>query len=168
MRWILDACTLIYLIKAKIFDRFMEITDFPVVIDSSVFQEVVVDGKANKYPDATEAEEILNKYRIPVISIDVSKELFRFIDPGETSCYLLAKEEGICLTSDDKAYKKFIKENLGAIRLDSFFFEKLNQKRLKRTEFLQILNKLESINATKPKSILFFINKLQEMEENKN
>ena len=110
MRWILDACTLIYLIKAKLFDHFMEVADLPVVIDSSVFQEVVIDGKANKYPDAIEAEEILNKYRIPVISIDVTKDLFRFIDPGETSCYLLAKEEGICMTSDDKAYKKFVNE----------------------------------------------------------
>ncbi len=167
MRWILDACTLIYLIKAKLFNQFIKIVEFPVVIDSSVYQEVVVNGKANKYPDALEAEEILNENRIPVISIDVSKELFRFIDPGETSCYLLALEEGICLTSDDKAYKKFLNENLEAMRIDNFYFEKLNQNRLKRKDFLLILNKLESVNATKPKSILFYMKKLQEMEENR-
>ena len=168
MRWILDACTLIYLIKAKLFNNFMEIVEFPVVIDSSVYQEVVINGKANNYPDATEAEEILNEYRVPVVSIDVSKDLFRFIDPGETSCYLLAMEEGICLTSDDKAYKKFLNENLKAMRIDNFYFEKLNQNQLKKADFLLILNKLESINATKPKSILFYMKKLQEMEENKN
>ena len=167
MRWILDACTLIYLIKAKLFNDFMEIVDFPVVIDSSVYQEVVINGKANNYPDAFEAEEILNEYRVPVISIDVSKDLFRFIDPGETSCYLLAIEEGICLTSDDKAYKKFLNENLNAMRIDNFYFEKLNQNGLNKADFLQILNKLESVNATKPKSILFYMKKLQEMEENK-
>ena len=167
MRWILDACTLIYLIKAKLFNQFMEIVDFPVVIDSSVYQEVVINGKANNYPDAFEAEEILNENRVPVISIDVSKDLFRFIDPGETSCYLLAIEEGICLTSDDKAYKKFLNENLNAMRIDNFYFEKLNQNRLKKTDFLLILNKLESVNATKPKSILFYMKKLQEIEENK-
>lgn len=165
MRWILDACTLIYLIKAKLFDRFMELVQFPVVVDSSVFQEVVINGKTNNYPDAFEAEEILNKNRIPVISIDVSKELFRFIDPGETSCYLLAKEEGICLTSDDRAYRKFLNENLKAMRIDMFFFEKLNQNLLKKSDFLGILNKLELIHATKPKSILFFMKKLQEKEE---
>ena len=168
MRWILDACTLIYLIKAKLFNNFMEIVEFPVVIDSSVYQEVVINGKTNNYPDATEAEEMLNEYRVPVVSIDVSKDLFRFIDPGETSCYLLAMEEGICLTSDDKAYKKFLNENLKAMRIDNFYFEKLNQNRLKKADFLLILNKLESINATKPKSILFYMKKLQEMEENKN
>jgi len=167
MRWILDACTLIYLIKAKLFNHFMEIVEFPVVIDSSVYQEVVINGKANNYPDAIEAEEILNENRVPVISIDVSKDLFRFIDPGETSCYLLAKEEGICLTSDDNAYKKFLNENLKAMRIDNFYFEKLNQNRLKKTDFFLILNKLESVNATKPKSILFYMKKLQEMEENR-
>ncbi len=167
MRWILDACTLIYLIKAKLFNHFIEIVEFPVVIDSSVYQEVVINGKANYYPDAIEAEEILNENRVPVISIDVSKDLFRFIDPGETSCYLLTIEEGICLTSDDKAYKKFLNENLKAMRIDNFYFEKLNQNRLKKTDFLLILNKLESVNATKPKSILFYMKKLQEMEENK-
>jgi len=145
----------------------MEIVEFPVVIDSSVYQEVVINGKANNYPDAIEAEEILNENRVPVISIDVSKDLFRFIDPGETSCYLLAMEEGICLTSDDKAYKKFLNENLKAMRIDNFYFEKLNQNRLKKPDFLQILNKLESVNATKPKSILFYMKKLQEIEENK-
>ncbi len=167
MRWILDACTLIYLIKAKLFNHFMELVEFPVVIDSSVYQEVVIKGKANNYPDAIEVEESLNENRVPVISIDVSKDLFRFIDPGETSCYLLAMEEGICLTSDDKAYKKFLNENLKAMRIDNFFFEKLNQNRLKKPDFLLILNKLESVNATKPKSILFYMKKLQEMEENK-
>lgn len=167
MRWILDACTLIYLVKAKLFKNFIELVEFPVVIDSSVYQEVVINGKANNYPDAIEAEEILNENRVPVISIDVSKDLFRFIDPGETSCYLLAKEEGICLTSDDKAYKKFINENLKAMRIDNFYFEKLNQNRLNKTDFLIILNKLESVNATKPKSILFYMKKLQEMEENR-
>jgi len=167
MRWILDACTLIYLIKAKLFNNFMELVEFPVVIDSSVYQEVVINGKANNYPDAIEAEEILNENRVPVISIDVSKDLFRFIDPGETSCYLLAMEEGICLTSDDKAYKKFLNENLKAMRIDNFYFEQLNQNRLKKPDFLLILNKLESVNATKPKSILFYMKKLQEMEEKK-
>ncbi len=166
MRWILDACTLIYLIKAKIFNHFIEMVEFPVVIDSSVYQEVVIKCKANKYPDAIEAEEFLNENRIPVISVDVSKEISRFIDPGETSCYLLAQEEGICLTSDDKAYKKFLNENLKAMRIDNFYFEKLNQNRLKKKDFLLILNKLESVNATKPKSILFYMKKLQKMEEN--
>ncbi len=168
MRWILDACTLIYLIKTKLFNKFMELADNEVVIDSSVFQEAVIDGKANKYHDAFEAEEILNTNRVPVISIDISEDLYRFIDAGETSCYLLAKEDGICLTSDDRAYRKFINEHLNAMRLDTFFYEKFNNNRLSKSDFLRILSKLELVNASKPKSILFFMKKLQEREENKN
>lgn len=167
MRWILDACTLIYLIKAKLFRQFMDIVDFPVVIDSSVYQEVVIEGKVNNYPDAIEAETLLNEFRVPIISIDVSKDLFRFVDPGETSCYLLAIEGGICITSDDRAYLKFLNENLEVIRIDTFYFEKFNQTQIKKQEFLFILNKLESVNATKPKSILFFMKKLQEKGDDK-
>ena len=165
MRWILDACTLIYLIKTDLFSKFMTLVEFPVVIDSSVYQEVVVYGKKNKYPDANDTEISLNEFKIPVISIDISEELFRFRDPGETSCYILAKEDGICLTSDDRAYKKFIKEEQKAMRLDSFYFEKLNQKKLTEAEFLIILKKLEAIHATKPKSFLFFLEKLNQRKE---
>jgi len=165
MRWILDACTLIYLVKAKLFSKFMDLAIYPVVIDSSVYQEVVIEGKAQTYPGASEAEASLNHFKIPVISIDISKDLNRFIDPGETSCYVLAKEDGICLTSDDRAYKKFTGENLQVIRVDSFYFNKLNQEYITQPEFIKILKKLESVNATKPKSILFFMEKLQQRKE---
>ena len=99
MRWILDACTLIYLIKAKLFKQFIDLVKYPVVIDSNVNQEVVIDGKTNNYSDAFEAEALLNEFRIPIISIDISKDLYRFSDPGETSCFLLAIEQGVCITS---------------------------------------------------------------------
>jgi len=168
MRWILDACTLIYLIKAKLFSKFMDLAKHPVVIDTSVYQEVVINGKVKNYLDASEAESSLSKFKIPVISIDVSEELNRFIDLGETSCYILAKEDGICLTSDDRAYKKFFSENLKVMRVDTFYFEKLNQNQINEAEFIGILKKLEFINATKPKSILFFMEKLQQKKEAKN
>ncbi|MHA1291763.1 MAG: hypothetical protein ACTSQJ_03730 [Promethearchaeota archaeon] len=168
MRWILDACTLIYLVKAKLFNRFMEFTSEQVVIDTSVYNEVVVKGKENQYQDAHEAERLLNKYKIPVISIDISEEIERFCDPGETSCYLLAKERGICLTSDDKAYKKFISYNQKAVRTDTYFFNKVLQGIIDELEFLDILKRLELISATKAKSILFFMEQLKNLKEVKS
>ncbi len=165
MRWILDACTLIYLIKTDLFSKFMNLTKYSVVIDSSVYQEVVIKGKAGSFPDASTAEISLNKFKIPVISIDITEELAQFRNPGESSCYILAKEEGVCLTSDDRAYKKFLNAGQKVLRLDSFYFEKLNQNKLTKAEFINILKKLESINATKPKSILFFMEKLQKRRE---
>ncbi len=165
MRWILDACTLIYLVKANLFKMFMNVVSNPVVIDSSVFQEVIIEGKEHQYPDAFEAESLLNESHIPVISIDVSNELFRFVDPGETSCYILAKEEGICITSDDRAYRKFHQVNLDAMRIDSFFYLKFQDNKITKQQFLEILNKLESINAAKPKSVLFYLQKIYNIEE---
>lgn len=165
MRWILDACTLIYLVKAKLFTKFMDLVRYSVVIDSSVYQEVVIEGKKMNYPDASEAEKFLNNFKIPVISIDVSRDINRFIDPGETSCYILTKEDGICLTSDDRAYKKLLGENLQVMRIDSFYFNKFKQDDITQTEFIKILKKLESVSATKPKSILFFMEKLQKRKE---
>ena len=58
MRWILDSCTLIYLIKAKLFNQFIEIVEFPVVIDSSVYQEVVINGKAKLVKENPVIEEV--------------------------------------------------------------------------------------------------------------
>jgi len=165
MRWILDACTLIYLVKANLFKTFMNVVSNPIVIDSSVFQEVITEGKEHQYSDAFEAESLLNEFHIPVISIDVSSELFRFVDPGETSCYILAKEEGICITSDDRAYRKFHQNNLSAMRIDSFFYLKFQDNKFTKIEFLEILNKLESVNAAKPKSVLFYLQKIQNIEE---
>jgi hypothetical protein len=168
MRWILDACTVIYLIKAKLFKQFINLVEYPVVIDSNVNQEVVIEGKACSYPDAFEAESVLNEFRIPIISIDVSKDISRFNDSGETSCFLLAQEQGVCITSDERAYRKLLNENVQVMRLDTFYYEKYQQNRINKHEFLSILNKLESVYATKPKSILFFMKKLQEKEDDKN
>ena len=39
---------------------------------------------------------------------------------------------------------------------------------IKEAEFLKILDRLESVNATKPKSILFFMKKLQEKKDDEN
>ena len=169
MRWILDSCTLIYLIKTKLFSKFMDLLKHPLVIDSSVYQEVVIEGKARNYPYAIEAETVLNKYKISVISIDITPELSRFNDAGESSCFILASDHGICLTSDDRAYKKFFSKNIKVMRIDSFYFEMVNQNRINEDEFIKILKQLEKINATKPKSILFFMEKLkQKREEREN
>jgi len=169
MRWILDSCTLIYLIKTKLFSEFMDLLKYPLVIDSSVYQEVIIEGKAKNYPDAIEAEIELNKFKIPVISIDVSPELSLFKDSGETSCFILAKENGVCLTSDDRAYKKFVGQDILVMRIDSFYFEMVNQNLISEEKFIKTLKQLERVNATKPNSIVFFMEKLkQKRDERKN
>jgi len=131
MRWILDACTLIYIVKLKLFENFISLIQHPLVIDSSVFEEVITKGMLNNYSDAFEAEKLLQRFKIPVISIDISQDFHFFRDVGETSCFILAKDGGIYITSDDKTYKKMFKLGQKVIRLDSFYFQNYLDKKLK-------------------------------------
>ncbi len=165
MRWILDSCTLIYLVKTKMFKNFVECVQYPVIIDTSVFQEVIVEGKVRNHLDAIEAEKLLNKYRIPVIPLDIESELFRMKNAGETSCLLLAKEEGICITSDRRAYNKFKRERIEVIKIERIYFELYKKQKISKIEFIEILKKFEEIHAIKPKILLKYIERIKNLEE---
>ena len=111
MEYILDANTLIYLVKLNLHEEFIKLIDTgKIIIDSSVYDEVVVKGIKNNYPDAHVAKKFLQQHQISVIPIDISNDLHKFRDAGETSCALLALHEDsnrICITSDIRALKKF-------------------------------------------------------------
>ena len=51
------------------------------------------------------------------------------------------------------------------MRIDSFFYLKFQDNKIPKIKFLEILKKLESINAAKPKSVLFYLQKIQNNEE---
>lgn len=165
MRWILDACTLIYLVKTNLLEDLISLEKYQLIIDTSVYQEVIIDGKANNYSDAYKAEKILKKFKIPIISIDVKDDLNLFRNAGETSCYILAKEDGVCITSDIRAYRKIHNKGQKVIRLDSFYFQKFKEGLLTEHRFITYLKKLEYINAITPKSILFFKEKIEKIKE---
>ncbi|MHA1734549.1 MAG: hypothetical protein ACTSU5_21645, partial [Promethearchaeota archaeon] len=96
MKWILDANTLIYLVKTNLQNRFMELVRHDVILDTSVFQESVTVGIQRGYPDANRIKAFLEHHRIPVIPVDIGPKLHIFKDAGETSCFLLGESEGIC------------------------------------------------------------------------
>ena len=85
----------------------LKLKKYDIVIDKSVYNEVIEKGIENKYPDAYNAKNFLEKNQIPIIPINVKSDLSKFRDLGETSCYLLAKKDGICISSDIRANKKF-------------------------------------------------------------
>ena len=94
MRWILDANTLISLVKTKLQDRFKSLSKHEIVIDTSVYKETVLVGLKHGYIDATRIKGFLEKNRIPIIPVDVSAKLHIFKDAGETSCFLLGDIDG--------------------------------------------------------------------------
>ncbi|TFG04337.1 MAG: hypothetical protein EU536_04800 [Promethearchaeota archaeon] len=166
MNWILDSCTLIYLIKARLFQQFMKYLNDPVIIDTSVYEEVITKGKERNYPDASEAERRLEQYNIPIIPIDIDPELKYFIDPGEASCYMLAKQGGICLTSDERAYKKIKGRKTMVMKIDDFYFQLYLAKKIAEEEFFSILHELEQVYAIHPKITNFYYQRLKREKKN--
>ena len=160
MNFILDANTIIYLIKSNLQENFMEYyKKTQIIIDTSVYAEVVENGLKNNYPDAIIAKNFLQKYKIPIIPIDVSKQIHKFRDAGETSCAILAlnkKTEGVCISSDKKAIKKFATYNIPHIQLDTVYYNLFLNIKLKEDEFFNILYKLEKIYAINSERIIFF------------
>ncbi len=167
MRFILDANALIYLVKTELSQDFFDLLEDEVVIDKSVYDEVIKKGIENKYPDAYNAKIFLEKNQIPIIPVDIKAELPKFRDPGETSCYILGKEEGVCISSDIRANKKFKKYNIGFLELDTFFYNQLKNEKITKKKFINILKELKSVNGTSANRISIFLELLSnEGEEN--
>lgn len=165
MRFILDANAFIYLIKTDLAEEFMKLIEEELVIDKSVHYEVIEKGIEEKYPDAYKAKDFLEKNQIPIIPTDIKSDLSFFRDPGETSCYLLAKKEGICISSDIKANKKFRDLNVAFMELDTFFYNQLLNKKINRRRFISILDKLKSVNGTSANRISIFLEKISNKDE---
>ncbi|KKM84278.1 hypothetical protein LCGC14_1300780 [marine sediment metagenome] len=157
MRLILDANALIYLIKTGLSQEFISLTEDDLIIDKSVYDEVVEKGMENKYPDAYNAKDFLEKNQIPIIPIDIKSDLNKFRDPGETSCYILAKKEGICISSDIRANRKFKNLNVAFMELDTFFYNQLLKNRIDKKRFMSILNELKGVNGTSANRISIFL-----------
>jgi hypothetical protein len=161
MNLIIDANPLIYLCKTNLFQRFMALTTNPIQIDTSVYKEVVEDGIKANYPDAYVAKKYIEDYKIPIIPMDVTNDLIYFRDPGETSCYLLAKQGGICLTTDNQARKKMKQLGIDSLQLDELFFNMGLEKKITINEFELIISKLEKVYATTSSRSIIFVTELK-------
>ena len=166
MRWILDANCLIYLVKTRLIEKFYELLEKKIVIDSSVYQEVVIEGIKQGYQDAREAEKFLHAFQIPIIPVDIREDLIKFRDPGETSCYILARQEGICLTSDIRATKKFQQYGIKWMQLDIFFYHLYREGKINRDFFKLILDKLERVNGTTSERRIILLEHAREENHN--
>ena len=156
MRFILDANTLIYLVKANLSQEFINLIDNEIIIDKSVYNEVVEKGIENNYPDAYLVESFLEVNQIPIIPVNITSELSKFRDPGETSCYILAKSEGLCISSDIRAIKKFNNFQIPCIQLDTFFYKQFLNKKIRRNKCISILRDLKNVNGTSANRISIF------------
>jgi hypothetical protein len=148
MRWVLDANVLIYLVKANLADLFIELANKNVVIDSSVYKEAVDEGIAQNHADALDLKKFLEKNQVPSIPVDISSDIGRFKDAGETSCYILAKQDGVCVTSDTRALKKYKNEGVPCMQPDIFFLTQFLDKRIDEKRLKDVLDALLHVYAT--------------------
>jgi hypothetical protein len=133
-----------------------------------VYDEVIVKGIENNYPDAHIAKNFLQQHQISVIPIDISKDFQKFRDAGETSCALLAlhKESNrICISSDLRALKKFEIFDIPAVQLDMVYFHLLQESLISEDDFFAILYELERIYAIKSKRIILFSDFLKQQKK---
>lgn len=160
MELILDANTLIYLVKANLHDDFFKLTkNNSLLIDTSVYEEVVERGLKHNYPDALIVQEFIEKRQIAIVPVDISNTLYKYRDPGETSCAILVskqKEDRICISSDKRAITKFKTYDVPHSQLDIIYYHLLMQGRINQKTFFKILKKLENVHAINPERISYF------------
>ncbi len=157
MRLILGANALIYLVKTNLAQEFFNLAEDELIIDKSVYNEVVEMGMESKYPDAYNAKDFLEKNQVPIIPVEIESELYKFRDPGEASCYILAKKDGACISSDIRANKKFKNLKVAFMELDTFFYHQFLKKRIDKKRFINILNDLKEVNGTSSNRISVFL-----------
>ena len=157
MRHILDANILIYLVKAGLTQEFINLVENEIVIDTNVYYETVERGINNNYPDAFLVEDFLKKNQIPIIPVEISSDLSKFRDPGETSCYVLAKSKGLCISSDIRANKKFSNFKIQCIQLDTYFYKQFLNKRIEKNRLIDILGDLKSVDGTSANRVSVFL-----------
>ena len=162
MNYILDASVLIYLIKANLTKEFIDLCENDMVIDKEVYNEVVEQGKENNYPDAIIAENFLINNKFPIIPTDIRKFIHLFRDAGETSCFILAQDNGTCITTDKRAFNKFLTQSVSVVRLDTFFYKKCLNKKYSNEIIIRLLDKLLSVYATNSERYATFIKLLSQ------
>jgi hypothetical protein len=128
-----------------------------------VYHEVVERGKVRNKPDSDQADQYLKDNNIPIIPVNIARDIMHFKDAGEASCYVLAKSEGVCITNDIRAMKKFRSRQVDAIPFEIFFGKRYREGRLSETEFEGILEELVKVNALTQERKIFALKKNQEI-----
>ncbi len=159
----IDACTLIYLAKAGLLD-FLKRLPYKYIIDKEVYNEAVIKGMEERYPDAYLLEYFIKKQKIiEIVGVNISKEIDYFVGEGEASTYMLSVEKNaIAVTSDRVAYKKMFRRNAKVVQTDLMFLNAYFKKLISKRELLDALNRLLAVGGTTPERITFILEKIGE------
>jgi len=148
----LDACSLIYLTKAKLLDL-VEKLHGEMLIPEAVYQEAVVAGKRAGYTDALTIEQYIEAGKVKVISLtaDVRRRMETLQLPlslgaGERETIIEALEEG-CLAILDDLDSRAAASALGVLLCgsDTVLIEALLKKLVTLQEYEAAVTRLAGI-----------------------
>lgn len=141
---IFDSCSLIYLSKINKLS-ILTLMSKNILIDEEVYNESVISGKEHGFRDAYILERFIVDH-VKIIPQDISQEIVYFNAKGEASTFLLGKN-GICVTSDKRAFQKMLKRGNNVIKLEDLLFIYCKKQILQIDQFIQLLKELLQINA---------------------
>ena len=144
VKFVFDSCSLIYLAKINKLPILKQLSD-ELLIDKEVYDESVVSGKELGYRDAFILDRFVEE-NFQVVSQDIHQEIEYFGAKGEASTFLLGLN-GICVTSDKRAFAKILKRGRNVVKIEDLFFLSFQNKLLSEEQFMQILTDLLKIDA---------------------
>ncbi|MHA1129518.1 MAG: hypothetical protein ACTSQI_17815 [Candidatus Helarchaeota archaeon] len=144
VKFVFDSCSLIYLAKINSLSILKQVSA-ELLIDKEVYDESVVSGKELGYRDAFILDRFVEE-NFQVSPQDISKEIEYFGAKGEASTFLLGLN-GICITSDKKAFKKILNRGRNVLKTEDFFLLHLENEVISKEQFIQVITDLLKINA---------------------
>ncbi|MHA1313349.1 MAG: hypothetical protein ACTSRB_05555 [Candidatus Helarchaeota archaeon] len=105
----------------------------------------MISGKELGYRDAYILDRFVEE-NIRIVPQDYLKEIEYFGAKGEASTFLLGRN-GVCVTSDKKAFKKILKRGQKVVKIEDLFLLCLEKKILPLEQFKTILEEFLIINA---------------------
>lgn len=158
---VFDSCSLIYLAKINRLSILKQITE-QLFIDKAVYDESVVSGKNLGYRDAFILDRFVED-NIKVVQQDYDNELEYFGARGEASTFLLGMD-GICVTSDKRAFNKILNRGGRVIKIEDLLFIYLEKKILSIEQFKQVINDLLKINAISGEKYYILMREMEQWE----
>ncbi|NHI94618.1 MAG: hypothetical protein EAX96_19155 [Candidatus Lokiarchaeota archaeon] len=161
VKFVFDSCSLINLAKINNLS-ILKLISKELYIDKAVQDECVISGKALGYRDAFILDRFVEQ-NFTVIPQDYSEEIEYFGAKGEASTFLLGKN-GICVTSDKKAFRKILNRGAKVIKIEDLFYLSLEKKTLSKEQFKQVINELLKIDAISGEKYHILIKEMEEWE----
>ena len=158
----IDASSLIYSIKMDWINDLKKLYE-ELIITTSVYQEVILNGKKKGKPDAFIGEKLISQKYIQIHRMEGNSQVDIGLGEGETETILNTIELGCnCLIDDKKAIRIAESFNLSVINVSVSLLDAYKQHLIDDMKFEEFLKKW-IIAASPSYEDIFLIRKVKEL-----